>query len=72
MALLKPLKKTLALPGKNMREKVDPLNLFLPKDAPQEVAAPAAPGDSGMNLGRRGAARRSSYNYGSGLSGGVR
>lgn len=72
MALLKPiLKASNPIPGKNIREKVDPAGLFLPKALPDEVAAPAAAGDSGMNLGRaRG--RRASFNYGSGLSGGVR
>lgn len=39
MSVLKPLKKTMSLPGKNTREKVDPFNLFLPKD-PEDPLAP--------------------------------
>jgi len=39
MSMLSPLKKTIALPGKNMREKVDPFNIFLPKD-PEDPLAP--------------------------------
>lgn len=40
MSALKPsLKSTLSLPGKNTREKVDPFNIFLPKD-PEDPLAP--------------------------------
>lgn len=74
MSMLKPLKKTIALPGKNMREKVDPFNLFLPKD-PEDPLAPVPGGgvQSSVETEPMNAAKRprKGYLFGSGLSQGV-
>jgi hypothetical protein len=74
-ALTGPLKKTMSLPGKNTREKVDPFNLFLPKD-PEDPLAPIPGGGAQstveaepLNATKR---KRAGYMFGSGLSQGVR
>ncbi|HVL10261.1 MAG TPA: hypothetical protein VM512_14055 [Burkholderiaceae bacterium] len=74
-ALAKPLKKTMSLPGKNTREKVDPFNLFLPKD-PEDPLAPIPGGGQQSSVETPAAnavkRNRAGYMFGSGLSQGVR
>lgn len=74
MGALKPLTKTIALPGKNMREKTDPFNLFLPKDPEDPLAPVTGPTQSRVETDAANAMKRKrpGYMFGSGLSQGVR